>query len=195
MAVVNIKGVIVSSNDQWIYDLFGMEATSPQKVSKEIQAANGEDLEVIVSSPGGDVFAASEIYTELKSYKSNVIVKIVGIAASAASVISMAGKKVQMSPTSSIMIHNVSGRTSGDYRDMEHMAEVLKNANQTIANAYRIKSGMSQDQLLKMMDRESWLTPQQALGYGLIDEIMFEKPRDPKAQAQLELLKLKEKNI
>ena len=171
---VNIKGTIVSSDEQWIYSWFGIETTSPKSVNKEIANANGEDLEVDINSGGGDVFAGSEIYTTLKSYKGNVTIRIVGLAASAASVIAMAGNKVLMSPTAQMMIHNVSSRTSGDYRAMEHTAGILKNANETIANAYRLKSGMSQEELLEMMNKETWLTPEQALNYKLIDEVMFE---------------------
>lgn len=171
---VNIKGPIVSSDEQWIYDWFGIESTSPKSVNKEIADANGEDLEVEINSGGGSVFAGSEIYTALKSYAGNVTIKIVGLAASAASVIAMAGKRVLISPTAQMMMHNVSSRQSGDYRDMAHMSEVLKNANTTIANAYMLKSGMSKEELLAMMDKETWLTPQQALDHKLVDEIMFE---------------------
>lgn len=171
---VNIKGPIVSNDEQWIYDWFGIESTSPKSVNKAITEANGDELEVDINSGGGDVFAGSEIYTALKSYKGNVTIRIVGIAASAASVVAMAGTKVIMSPTAQMMIHNVSSRQSGDYRDMDHMSEVLKNTNETIANAYRIKTGMKQKDLLKLMDKESWFTAKQALEFKLIDEIMFE---------------------
>jgi ATP-dependent Clp endopeptidase proteolytic subunit ClpP len=174
MKKVNIKGPIISSEEAWIYDYFDIEATSPKSVYREIEAANGEEIEVVINSGGGSVFAGSEIYTALKEYQNNVTVKVVGLAASAASVIAMAGSKVKMSPTAQMMIHNVSAIAGGDYRDMEHTAEILKNANTTIANAYKIKSGMDEKSLLKMMDKETWLTPQQALEHGLIDEIMFE---------------------
>ena len=140
---------------------------------RSIQKANGEDLEVIINSPGGDVFSGSEIYTLLKDYSGNVVVKIVGVAASAASIVAMAGKKVMMSPTTEMMIHNVSSCACGDYRDFEHESKVLKDYNSTIANAYMIKSGMTKEELLSMMDEESWLTPEKALEYKLIDEIMF----------------------
>jgi ATP-dependent Clp endopeptidase proteolytic subunit ClpP len=171
---INIKGPIVSSSDAWIYEWFGIEVTSPNSVNKAIEEANGDEIEVEINSGGGSVFAGSEIYTALKSYKGNVTVKIVGLAASAASVIAMSGKKIIMSPTAQMMMHNVSSRVSGDYRDMEHTAEILKNANETIANAYRLKSGMSQEDLLSMMDKETWMTAEKAKGYGLIDEVMFE---------------------
>ena len=174
MKKVNIKGPIVSSDEQWIYEWFGIESTSPKSVNQEIADALGDELDVEINSSGGSVFAGSEIYTALKSYPGNVTVKIVGLAASAASVIAMSGNKVLMSPTAQMMIHNVSSRQEGDHRDMAHMADVLKNANDTIANAYRIKSGMEQKDLLKLMDKESWFTAQQALEHKLIDEVMFE---------------------
>lgn len=173
MKKISVKGAIISSSDQWIYDWFGIEATSPKAISDAIAEANGDELEVEINSGGGDVFAGSEIYTSLKSYSGNVTIKIVGLAASAASVIAMAGNKVLMSPTGQMMIHNVSTMTSGDYRDMRHTSEVLKNANTTIANAYRLKTGMSEEDLLEMMNKETWLTPQQALENKFIDEIMF----------------------
>ena len=171
---VNIKGPIVGNSDAWIYEWFGIEATSPSMVDKAIEKANGEDLEVEINSGGGSVFAGSEIYTALKSYPGNVTVKIVGLAASAASVIAMAGKKVLMSPTAQMMIHNVSSCAEGDYREMEHTAEILKSANDTIANAYRLKTGKTQEELLALMDKETWMTAQKAKEHGFIDEIMFE---------------------
>jgi ATP-dependent Clp endopeptidase proteolytic subunit ClpP len=171
---VNIKGPIVGNSDAWIYEWFGIEATSPSMVDKAIEKANGEDLEVEINSGGGSVFAGSEIYTALKSYPGNVTVKIVGLAASAASVVAMAGKKILMSPTAQMMIHNVSSCAAGDYREMEHTAEILKSANDTIANAYRLKTGKTQEELLRLMDNETWMTAQKAKEHGFIDEVMFE---------------------
>lgn len=175
MKRINVKGTIISSNLQWIYDLFDIEATSPNKVIEGLEAANGEDVEVIINSGGGDVFAGSEIYTELKSYSGNVVVKIVGIAASAASVIAMAGNKVQISPTAQIMIHNVSSRGSGDYRDFQHEADVLKNYNKSIASAYMIKTGLKEEELLSLMDDETWFNAQQAKDNKFVDEILFDE--------------------
>lgn len=172
---INIKGPIISNSDAWIYEYFGIEATSPNAVNKVVEKANGEDLEVEINSGGGSVFAGSEIYTVLKSYKGSVTVKIVGLAASAASVIAMAGKKIMISPTAQIMIHNVSSCAAGDYREMEHTAEILKNTNKTIANAYRLKTGKAQEELLSLMDKETWMTAQKAKELGFVDEIMFEE--------------------
>jgi ATP-dependent Clp endopeptidase proteolytic subunit ClpP len=170
---INIKGEIIPNDYKWIYDLFDIENTTPKDVEKALEEANGENIEVIINSPGGDVFSGSEIYTMLKEYKNDVVVKIVGIAASAASIIAMAGKKVLISPTAEIMIHNVQSQARGDYRDFEHEAGVLKDYNSTIANAYLLKTGMSKEELLDLMDNETWLTPQQALEKGFVDEIMF----------------------
>jgi ATP-dependent Clp protease, protease subunit len=172
---INIKGPIIPNNHQWIYDWLDMEATSPKKVIDELEKANNQDIEVEINSGGGSVYDASEIYTAIKKYPGKTTGDIVGIAASAASVIAMAPDKLRMSPTAQMMIHNASTRASGDYRDMDQTSNMLKNTNQTIANAYSMKSGKSYDELLSMMDDETWLTAQQALEYNLIDEVMFQE--------------------
>ncbi|MCJ0932555.1 Clp protease ClpP [Virgibacillus halodenitrificans] len=171
---INVKGPIVSSDISWIYDLFDIEHTSPQGVARQIEEANGDSLEVIINSGGGEVYAASEIYTELKSYAGSVETRIVGLAASAASVIAMAGDRVLIAPTGEVMIHNASMFYGGDHRDMSKASEMLQNTDKTIANAYRLKSGMDEKELLDLMGDETWLTPQDALEKGLVDEIMFE---------------------
>lgn len=173
MPKINIKGVIVPNDDKRVYEYFEMDATSPADVISAIEAANGEPIEVEINSPGGDVFSGSEIYTALMGYAGGVTTKIVGVAASAASVIAMAGNPTMISPTAEIMIHNVSMYAGGDYRDHEHAAQMLRDYNDTIANAYMLKSGMDKSKLLELMNQETWLTPQQALDMGLVDEIMF----------------------
>lgn len=173
MPKINIKGVIVPNDDKRVYEYFEMDATSPADVISAIEAANGEPIEVEINSPGGDVFSGSEIYTALMGYAGGVTTKVVGVAASAASIIAMAGNPAMVSPTAEIMIHNVSMYAGGDYRDHEHAAEMLRDYNDTIANAYMLKSGMEKEKILELMNRETWLTPQQALEMGLVDEIMF----------------------
>lgn len=186
---IKVSGVIVANDEKWIYDWFDMEATSPRDVMNVLDTADGiEEVEVTINSGGGDVFAGSEIFTELKSYKGNVTTRIVGLAASAASVIAMAGDKVVMSPTAQLMIHNVWSRAGGDYRDMEHMAGVLKGANQTIANAYKMKTGKTDEELLSLMDEETWFTPQDALSNGFIDEVMFDEAPKLAASTQSNML-------
>lgn len=171
---INIKGPIIPSSYQRVYDWFGIEATSPKRVNELIDEANGDDLEIEINSGGGSVFAGSEIYTAIKSYKGNTKGRIVGLAASAASVIAMGCKHLSMSPTGQIMIHNSSTWVEGDYRDMQHTAEVLKTVNETIANAYRLKTGKTQDELFALMDNETWMSVKKAKELGFIDEIMFE---------------------
>lgn len=174
---INIKGPIISDGDQWIYDWFDIPATSPSKVSREIDEAvknQSNELTVVINSGGGSVFAASEIYTEIKSFKGIVNVKIVGVAASAASVIAMAGN-VSMSPTAQLMIHNASTSTWGDYREMDHTSDFLQKVNQSIMNAYIVKTGKTSEELKAMMDKETWMTAQEAKEAGFIDSIMFEQ--------------------
>jgi len=178
---IPIKGIIAANDEKMIYEWFGYEVTTPKDVNQLINKANGEDLEVEINSPGGDVFSGSEIYTNLKNYKEGKVeVNIVGVAASAGSVIAMAGEVTRISPTAQIMIHNVSSVARGDYRALENQSKMLKNYNKSIANAYILKSGMEMDELLKLMNTGgtantgAWLTAQQAKEYGLVDEIMFD---------------------
>ncbi|MDH2474260.1 MAG: Clp protease ClpP [Clostridium perfringens] len=173
MVIIEIKGDIIEDDSQWIYDWIGWSYTSPKNVINKLKEANGQPVTLKINSPGGSVFAASEIYTELRNYTGDVNIQIVGLAASAASVIAMAGRS-SMSPTAQLMVHNVSTRAGGDYRVMEHTAEILKNANDTIANAYIAKSGMTREEALELMDKESYLSAQKAKELGLIDEIMFD---------------------
>lgn len=187
---ISIKGTIIQSGLEDVYAWFGIVVTSPRMIEKALTTANGEDVEIEINSGGGEVFAGSEIYTMLKSYAGKVTIKVTGLAASAASVIAMAGNKVLMSPTAQIMIHNAWTVVLGDYRDLDHTSEVLKNLNQAMANAYRLKTGLEDAELLKMMDAETWLTAQQAVDKGFADEIMFEQSQIAAAAGTAQLLPL-----
>lgn len=159
---VNIKGTIISSDEVQVYDYFGIENANPKAVNNAIAKANGEKLDVYINSGGGDIFAGSEIYEALRSYKGDVKIHVVGLAASAASVIACA-RESEIAPTAMMMVHNVSSYAEGDYRDMNHQAEVLEKANKIIAAAYVEKTGMAEAEALKMMDKETWLTAQDAV--------------------------------
>lgn len=176
---INVKGPIVPNDDKWIYELFDVEATCPKDVTDALDASPNEEVEVVINSGGGSVYDASEIYTALRSHSGNVQTKVVGLAASAASVIAMAGNTLSMSPTAKMMIHNASTIAFGDYRDMDKTSDLLQATNKAIASAYRSKSGMSEDELLKLMDDETWLTAEDAKNNGLIDEIMFQDNNTP----------------
>jgi len=170
---INIKGVIIPNSYKWFYDWFEEDSTCPNDVQKILDEADGEDVECYVNSPGGIIDVGSEIYTMLRSYKGDVKIYIVGEACSAASVIAMAGHS-EMSPTALMMVHCVSTGARGNHNDMEHAAEVLRTADDAMANAYVAKSGMSKKEAIDMMEKETWLTAEQALERKLIDGIMFE---------------------
>lgn len=181
---IDVKGVIVPNDDTWIYDLFGIQNVSPGKINEALKEANGEDLDIDINSGGGDVFAGSEIYSAIRDYRGIVNIHVVGIAASAASVIACAGKS-DISPTAQMMVHNVSSYAQGDYHDMEKTSEILQNANRAIAAAYIDKSGMSEEDALALMDKETWLTASDAVAYGLIDSIAENKNATNSGQVRL----------
>lgn len=172
MRQIDVRGVIVQDKDLRIYNLFKIDAVAPKIVRAALKEANGEPVEVLINSGGGDVFAGTEIYTILREYRGKVHIKIQSIAASAAAVISQAGES-EMSPTAQLMIHNVSSYASGDNRAMGHKAEVLTNANKAIAAAFVAKSGKSEGEILELMAKETWFTAEQAVEAGLVDRIMF----------------------
>ena len=170
MKVISIKGTIVSNDDAWLYDWLDWDCTAPKNV---VLPETGEDIEVHIKSGGGDVYAGSEIYTALRSYSGKVVVKIVGIAASAASVIAMAGDVIEISPTAQIMIHNVSSRVDGDHNTLLPEAGVLAGFNKSIANAYDDKTGKALDDLLDLMNKTTWFDAESAVNQGFADRIMF----------------------
>lgn len=129
---------------------------TPQIFKNELLSGSG-DITVWVNSPGGDCVAAAQIYNMLINYKGNVTVKIDGIAASAASVIAMAGTKVLMSPVSMLMIHNPATIAWGDSAEMQKAISMLDEVKESIINAYEIKTGMSRAKLSHLMDAESWM--------------------------------------
>lgn len=172
---INIKGTIVPSEDKYIYDLCGIEAVCPDDVQKAISeaiAAKDDELKVIVNSGGGDVFAGNEIYYLISGFNGKKIVEIAGLAASSATVVCCAGDEVRAVPGAQYMIHNVSCGAYGDYNEMDHTSEILRNANKSISNVYRLKTGMSEAQLLALMNDETWMDATKAKSYGFIDEII-----------------------
>lgn len=144
---------------------------TPQLFRDELNAGNG-DITVWINSPGGDCVAAAQIYNMLMNYKGNVTIKIDGIAASAASVIAMAGTKVIMSPVSMMMIHNPATAAFGDSADMQKAIAMLDEVKESIINAYEIKTGLSRAKLSHLMDAETWMDANSAVEMGFADEIM-----------------------
>lgn len=177
MKVINVKGTIVNNDNKWIYDYLGIEAVCPKDVEEVIATAEkNENITVKINSDGGDVGAGNEIAYIIKQYAGNTTADIVGYCCSSATLISCAADRVRMLPSALYMIHNVSGGASGDYRELAKGSGVLKTASEAISKAYQIKTGMSEQELLSLMDNETWLNSSQALEYGFIDEVIGEKP-------------------
>lgn len=165
--ILELNGTI--AEESW----FGDEVT-PQIFKSELMSGDGP-ITVWINSPGGDCIAASQIYTMLKEYKNTVTVKIDGIAASAASVIAMAGDKILMSPTSLMMIHNPSMIAAGDHRDMAKAIEVLEEVKESIINAYQLRTGQTRTVLSHMMDEETWMNAKKAIELKFADGMLEDK--------------------
>ncbi|MGV3145572.1 head maturation protease, ClpP-related [Streptococcus parasuis] len=165
--ILRIEGQI--ADETW----FGDEVT-PQVFKNDLHAGNG-DITLWINSPGGDVFAAAQIYNMLMDYKGDVHVVIDGLAASAASVIAMAGTTVSMSPVAMMMIHNPWTVAQGEAKDMQKVIEMLGEIKESIINAYELRTGLSRTKLSHLMDSESWFNAKKAVELGFADKILFDK--------------------
>ena len=161
------------SDETW----FGDEVT-PKLFKDELSAGDG-NITLWINSPGGDVFAAAQIYNMLMDYPHEVTVKIDALAASAASVIAMAGTKVCMSPVAMLMIHNPATIAIGDTEEMQKAIDMLNEVKESIMNAYEIKSGLSRAKISKLMDAETWMNAKEAKKLGFADEILFAEGNEP----------------
>ena len=153
---------------------------TPKQFKAELMNGSG-DITVWINSPGGDVFAASQIYNMLMDYPGKVTVKIDGLAASAASIIAMAGSEVLMSPVSMMFIHNPMTLAFGDTVEMEKAIAMLGEVKESIINAYELKTGMSRAKLSHLMDAETWFNAKKAVELGFADSILFTDSREEKA--------------
>lgn len=162
--ILELHGTI--AEESWFDD-----DLTPKMFKDELNAESG-DITVWINSPGGDCVAAAQIYNMLANYKGNVTVKIDGIAASAASVIAMAGNTVLMSPVSMMMIHNPATMAFGDHTEMEKAIEMLEGVKDSIINAYTLKTGMSRAKLSRLMDAETWMDATKAVELGFADGII-----------------------
>lgn len=156
---------------------WGDEVT-PQMFKDELMSGSG-NVTVWINSPGGDVFAAAQIYNMLMEYKGQVTVKIDGLAASAASVIAMAGGEVHMSPLSMMMIHNPATVAIGDSEEMVRAKELLDEVKEAIINAYELKTGLPRLKLARLMDAETWMNAHKAVELGFADGILYSEGEEP----------------
>ncbi len=146
----------------------------PADIRKGLADANGEDVVVVISSGGGDVMAGNEMAYELGAYKGQTTADISGFCGSAATIVACGAGKVRAYPSTMYMIHNVSSGASGDYHAMEQQSMILQTANKAISNLYRQKTGLSEKELLDLMDRETWMDAATAKEKGFVDEIIGE---------------------
>lgn len=174
--ILKINGDIVSNDWKEIYDWFGIECSTPGDVQKALaELPKGDRLQVKINSYGGDVAAGQEMYAMLRC-RNDVDIEVESMAASAASVIAMAGHCI-ISPIGMLMIHCVStSQVSGNHQDMEKMADTLRTYDEALANAYVMKTGRSKDEILQLMNEETWLTANRALELGFVDAISEDAP-------------------
>lgn len=176
MTEIDVKGTIVSNQDKYIYTYLGFECTSPQDIQTGLKDANGDDVKFIINSGGGDVSAGNEIYYLISQYNGKTVADIVGFACSAASYLALAADKVRMVPSAAFMIHNVTTVAMGNSTDMNRTANTLKALDEGIAHVYAIKTGKSKEDILNLMENETWLNAAQALEMGFADEVINDQP-------------------
>lgn len=170
------------AEDSW----FGDEVT-PAIFRDGLMKGEG-NITVWINSPGGDVFAAAQIYNMLMDYKGNVTVRIDGLAASAASVIAMAGTTVEMSPVGMLMVHNPSTAVIGNTKEMQAAIQMLDEVKESILNAYELKTGQPRQQLSDLMDAESWMNAKKAVEMGFADKILFANENEEKQSEGVEAM-------
>lgn len=161
--ILTLNGTI--AEESWFDD-----EVTPELFKAELNNGNG-DVTVWINSPGGDCFAAAQIYNALKDYSGKVTVKIDGIAASAASVIAMAGDEVMMSPVSMMMIHNPATVAAGDHNDMKKAITMLSEVKESIINAYELKTGLPRSRISKLMEDETFMNAGKAVELGFADSV------------------------
>ena len=174
--ILELSGTI--AEDSWFDD-----DVTPQLFKDELNSGTG-DITVWINSPGGDCVAAAQIYNMLSNYKGKVTVKIDGIAASAASVIAMAGDTVLVSPVSMLMIHNPATIAWGDHAEMQKAMDMLSEVKESIINAYVLKTGLSRPKLSHLMDAETWMDANKAVELGFADEIMTRAKAEPEKEPE-----------
>lgn len=174
-----MPGADEDANAERVLELYGTIAeeswfdddVTPRMFKDELVRGKGP-ITVWINSPGGDCIAASQIYAMLMDYPGEVTVKVDGLAASAASVIAMAGTKVLMAPTAMLMIHNPITAAFGDSAEMQKAIDMLAEVKESIINAYEIKTGLSRAKLAHLMDEETWMNAKRAMELGFCDGML-----------------------
>lgn len=180
MKIVKISGPIVSNDTASFYDWLGWDCCSPRKVETALEKAGGEDVTLEINSPGGTCVSGYEIYNLIRAYSGNVTAHV-SYACSAATVIACASDQVLMSEVGIYMIHNTHGSAEGDYRDMDGEGDALRQFNESLLNVYEKKTGMSREDIQKLMDESTYMGPKRAMEYKFVDGLL----PDPREEGNL----------
>lgn len=171
-----IKNAAADVAEVYIYDQIGYDwwtdgGVQAKNFMGELNAITSPEIHLHINSPGGSVFDGVAIYNGLVRHKAKVTTFIDGLAASIASIIALAGERVVMAENALFMIHNPWGGVQGDAADMRKMADVLDKIRDTLVNTYEARTSMSRDELVALLDAETWYDAAEALAAGFVDEI------------------------
>ncbi len=172
MKTMKVEGYIVSTEDQEIYDYFGYPATSPGRMADQLKEAAGDEIEIVINSYGGDVWAAADMYAQLRKYEGETKASITGLAASAATILMCGCDSVEAWPAAEIMVHLSHSYQDGNYRDMLEAAESLKTSDAGLVAIYTAKTGQAPEVIQNLIEKTTWMTPNEALELGFIDTIV-----------------------
>lgn len=166
-------------------DWFG-EGVTAKRISAALRSIGNKDVIVTINSPGGDYFEGLAIYNLLRDHPAKVTVKIAGIAASAASVIAMAGDEVQIARAGFIMIHNTWVIAAGDRHALRDVADWLQPFDETAVDIYAARTGLEPKDIAKLLDRETWIGGKEAVEQGFADSLLAADEIDAKAKNSIE---------
>lgn len=179
--IIDVRGPLIPNDYKWIYDIFEMECTCPNDISMTLQSAleKQDDIVLRINSPGGYVTVGADMYELIRSSKVNVEARIVGNCCSAATYLACAANRATMSPLGQYMIHRsaISG-AGGNTNDFASIVESLNETDKAIAYTYSLKTGLSQEEIIELMDKTTWMNATTAKSYGFIDEILFSDVTD-----------------
>ena len=167
---IGVKGSIISGGASWLYDFLGISYTASEEFIRQLEAANGDDVIVEINSPGGYVAPAAEIYEAIRTYSGNIECRVVGQAASAASIIACAAKS-SITPMGTFFMHNCIGGAEGNHNDMRQAMQTMESIDENIMEAYRAKTGMSDAEIYALMEENTTLSAKRAVELGFIDRI------------------------
>lgn len=163
---------IISVLDVIGEDFWTGDGVTPKRVAAALRKIGERDVEVHINSPGGDMFDGIAIYNQLREHPHKVTVKVLGLAASAASVIAMAGDEIQIGRAGFFMIHNAWGVVAGDRHFMREIADMFEPFDAAMADVYAARTGMDASEIAAMMDRETWIGGSEAVEKGFADSLL-----------------------